>query len=120
MALFQPGVATDTFSPDQLIAGGFPLMTRSVTLASGQTLARGAVLGKITASGKYVLSASAASDGSQVPDAILVDACDASGGDQTVGVYESGEFFGAALTLGTGHTLASIRDVLRDRSLFLR
>ncbi|TWA76441.1 bacteriophage lambda head decoration protein D [Azospirillum brasilense] len=120
MGIFKPGVSSESYAPDLLLAGDFPRMTRSVTLVSGQNLVRGAVLGKITASGKYVLSASAASDGSQTPVAVLMDDCDASGGDKTVGIYESGEFLGTALTLGAGHTLASIRDGLRDLSIYIR
>lgn len=120
MPIYQPGVTTDSYSPDQLVAGDFPRATRSVTLITGQNLPRGAVLGKITASGKYTLSLSASSDGSQVPAAILVDSCDASGADQTIGIFETGEFLGSALTLGTGHTLASVRDALRDVSIFIR
>lgn len=120
MGIFKPGVTSDAYSPDLLVAGDFPRITRSVTLATGQNLVRGAVLGKITASGKYVLSASAANDGSQTPVAVLVDDCDASGGDKTVGIYESGEFLGSALTLGAGHTLASIRDGLRDLNIHIR
>lgn len=51
----------------------------AVTIASGADLTAGAVLGKITASGKYALSAPGASDGSQTPVAVLlVDAAAAS------------------------------------------
>lgn len=52
-----------------------------VTLISGQNLAAGTVLGKITASGKYTLHDAAAADGSQTAAAILYDATDASAGD---------------------------------------
>jgi hypothetical protein len=41
MSIFSPGVTSDAYSPDQLIAGDFPCMTRSVTLLSGQNLLRG-------------------------------------------------------------------------------
>ena len=55
-----------TYAPDKLIAGNAHLLVgRKVTIISGQNLVRGAVLGKITASGKYNLSLSAAADGSQ-------------------------------------------------------
>ena len=57
-----------TYAPDKLIAGNAHLLVgRKVTIISGQNLVRGAVLGKITASGKYNLSLSAAADGSQTP-----------------------------------------------------
>lgn len=122
---FQPGVTSDVFVPDQLIAGRFPLVTDTITLVSGQNLARGAVLGKITSSGKYTLSLSASSDGSQVPSAILADAVDASGGDKLAGVYLAGvylagEFNANALTIGASHTAASIKDTLRDAGIYLK
>lgn len=53
----------------------------AVTILSGQNLASGAVLGKVTASGKYKAYAAAATDGSQTVAGILVAAVDASGGD---------------------------------------
>ena len=49
----------------------------TVTIAAGADLTPGAVLGKITASGKYMLSAPAAVDGSQTPVAVLVRDADA-------------------------------------------
>jgi hypothetical protein len=52
-----------------------------VTVISGQTLVAGAVLGKITASGKVTLIAPAASDGSEVAYGILLAPVDASAAD---------------------------------------
>lgn len=205
--------ASESYSPDRLIAGNAHLLTgRSITLASGQNLARGAVLGKavlgaaavtytgtgngtltmdattpirpgakvgaytatcITAatdggtfrvedpdgnvlgdiavggtfnddikfviadgstdfvvgdkftvtlaagSGKYVLSAAAAVDGSAAPDLVLAEACDASGGDKTAIAYSRGDFNENALILGSGHTLAGIREGLRAKGIVL-
>jgi hypothetical protein len=47
---------------------------RKPSLRGAGVLPRGALLGKITASGKYVLSLAAANDGSQVPDAVSLGA----------------------------------------------
>lgn len=58
----------------------------NVTIASGQDLGAGAVLGKITASGKYVAVDQAASDGSQTAVAVLLDTCDATGGDTSAAI----------------------------------
>lgn len=52
-----------------------------VTILSGQDLPANAVLGKVTASGKYVAYDNAASDGSETVAGILYDAVDASDGD---------------------------------------
>lgn len=53
------------------------------TLISGQNLAAGVVVGKITASGKYTTYANGASDGSEVAAGIMYAAVNASGGDVT-------------------------------------
>lgn len=111
--------AEGSFTPDGLCAGDFPIRTLKVTIASGQNVARGALLGAITASGKYILSASAAGDGSQVPKAILAEDVDATGGDKEGIVYVSGDFNSTALIYGTGHTAASVKDVLRDANIYL-
>ena len=58
-----------------------------VTLISGQNLRSGAVLGRITASGKYTQYAPAASDGSQLFAGILGYTTDATGGDQKVSIF---------------------------------
>lgn len=109
-----------TYVPDQLIAGNAHLLiARKVTVISGQNLARGAVLGKITASGKYTLSASASSDGSQTPDLVLAETCDASAGDKQALAYARGDFAASALTLGAGHTVASITEGLRAKGITL-
>lgn len=112
--------SSDSFSPDKLLAGNSHLLvTRQITLISGQNLTRGAVLGKITASGKYNLSLSAAGDGSQTPDLILAEDTDASDGDVVTIAYERGDFNQNALTLGTAHTVDSIREGLRDKGITL-
>ena len=209
--------STETFTPDSLIGGDFPLITRDYTLLTGQSVVRGAVLGKVTldvdadvtadggntgdgvftlaasnevgpdaktgdyivtciaaatdggrfqvvdpdgnalgdalvgtaftsdhinftiadgatdfavgdfftvsvaaGSGKLVLSLSAAKDGSNVPYAIAAATVDASAADKGISVYLSGEFNEDALTLGTGHTVASIRDGFRDKGIHLK
>jgi hypothetical protein len=48
-----------------------------VTVAAGQNLALGAVVGRITASAKFKVFDPAATDGSELPAGILLRACDA-------------------------------------------
>jgi hypothetical protein len=115
----QPKFTTESYTPDRLHAGDFPIRTLDVTIASGQNLGRGALLGKITASGKYVLSLAAAADGSEVASAILAEDVDASGGDKPGIVYVSGDFNENAITYGTGHTADSVRAGLRDLNIYL-
>ncbi|MBK3798265.1 head decoration protein [Azospirillum brasilense] len=117
---FTPGVTAATYVPDQLIAGRFPLTTDTVTLAAGQNLPRGAVLGVITSTGKFRLSAAASTDGSQTPAAILVDGVNATNGDTLAGVYLTGEFNQRAVIFGAGHSVSSTKEALRLREIFLK
>lgn len=109
-----------TFTADNLIAGDYPLKAVEITVISGQNISRGDVLGKITASGKYNLSLSGASDGSQTPDVIAAEDIDASAGDKTSLAYIKGEFNQNFITLGTAHTVASVKDGLKDKGIILR
>lgn len=109
-----------SLTPDGIIAGTDDLQTRQITLLSGQNQPRGAVLGKITASGKYALSASAATDGSEVPAVVLAESTDASGGDKVTIAHFGGVFDENAITLGAGHTKASVREALRDVGIKLQ
>lgn len=112
--------SSDSYNPDRLLAGpAAELVARQITLISGQNLVRGAVLGKITASSKYNQSLSAAVDGSQTPDAVLAEDCDASGGDKVTIAYFTGHFNESRLGIGTGHTADSIREGLRAKGIHL-
>lgn len=71
------------------------------------------------ASKKYKLSLAAATDGSKDIDFFLAQDCDASAGDKEALAYETGQIVGSALTLGTGHTVASIRDACRLKGLII-
>lgn len=117
MPLASYGTSSQNF--DKLIAGEENLISRQITLITGQNLARGAVLGKITASGKYNKSLSAAVDGSEVPDAILAEDCDATAADKLTVAYFRGDFHEGALDIGTAHTVASIREGLRAKGIYL-
>ncbi|MBA3888930.1 MAG: head decoration protein [Gemmatimonadaceae bacterium] len=108
-----------TYSPDNLLASDAPIASRKVTLITGQNVTRGTVLGKITASGKYNRSLSAAADGSQTPDAIAAEDVDATAADKEILVYVRGDFAESALTLGAAHTVASIREGLRAMGITL-
>lgn len=109
-----------TYTPSSLIAGDFPQVKDSGVIAAGQVLKRGAVLGQITTGGQYKLSASAASDGSEAPKVILDEDIDTTGGARPGPLMLTGEVHGAALQLGTGHTIASVKAALRSLSLFVR
>jgi len=111
---------SETYTPDRLIAGDYPLVTDEATILAGQTLSRGALLGKITASGKYQLCDSAASDGSEAPQAILAEDVDASGGDTVAPVYLSGAFNENAVIFGGSDDADTHRAALRDLNIYLK
>jgi hypothetical protein len=84
---------TETYNPDNLVAGDTPAISNvSGTLFAGQNLARGAVVGRITASGKFTLCNNGAVDGSDVPVGVLAHAIDASAADKACQVYTQGCF----------------------------
>lgn len=109
-----------TYAHDNLIGGDHPIVTGDIVLENGQNLERGAVLGVVTDSGEAKLSASGAGDGSETPAFILAKGADASAGAITVPIYKSGQFNEEALSFGTGHDADSVRDELRDKSIYLR
>jgi hypothetical protein len=93
------------------------------TIADGSTdfAAGDAFTIPVTASGsgKYVLSTSAATDGSQTPDLILAENADATSADVSALAYARGDFITSALTIGAGHTAASITEGLRTKGITL-
>ena len=70
-------------------------------------------------SGKYIPSLAAAVDGSQTPDLIASEAVDATLADKELIAFYQGDFNESGLTIGTGHTAASIREGLRVKGINL-
>lgn len=104
---------------DHLIAGEFPRFAE-MAFVGGGLLNRGAVLGRVSVDGRYLLSTTSATDGSQVAQVILAQDIDATTSDVEAVVYLTGEFNELVLTFGEGHTPQSVHDSLRDNSIFLR
>lgn len=122
----RPGIRSDVYIPDQLIAGPLQLVTEPITLVADElirsALQRGALLGRKD-DGTYRLSTKAAKDGSQRPMAILADDADASSGPVSAGAYLMGEFNQDALHLYTSETawtLEEVRPLLRKVGIFLK
>lgn len=107
-----------------LETGQFPMIRETVTIEKGQVLARGALLGKKTASGKFVLSAvkndqdAAIDDGSQNPLRILAAEVDATEREKRGAVYVTGKFYKRGVQLGKGHTFETVKDSLELRSIY--
>ena len=116
-----------TYTPKDLIAGGFPVARDIAEIPISYTsggLLEGTVLGRNSTDGTYRPSLAASNDGSQTPSAILLDNV-ADMSTMTVSysyapVAFTGEFNEDALTIGTGHTAASIRNGLRDKNIYLK
>jgi hypothetical protein len=107
----------NTYTPTDLIAGEFPRAMKAGTVASAATtFDSGTVMGEITASGKLAPYDAGASDGTEEPIGILMEDVDATAGDVTSGIYETGEFREGALT---GLDAAG-KKKLRDRGIFVR
>ena len=83
-----------------IVSEGNGVISRdTITIASGQVLPAGAVLGKVTASGLYAAYNNAATDGTEVAAAILYDAVDATAGNKrAVAITRLAEVDAKALT----------------------
>lgn len=120
-------IATDSTRYSEVVAYEFEpqlgLSRESVVLNdTAQTLKVGAVLGKVTATGKYRLALSASADGSQTPVAVLIadgmgsstDVVLANATDTKALVLARGPSMvkAEALQLGTGITAAAAKTAL--------
>lgn len=112
---------SETFTPDTLIAGDYPIVTDTVVIATGANLVRGSILAKITASGKYVLCDTDGTDnGTRTPVAILAEDAAAASADVNAQIYLSGAFNAAACTFASGETAATHKAALRDVNIYLK
>lgn len=76
------GTVSEVVAPGEIDAGTNTLHVDAVTVLSGQVLAAGTVVGKITTGGKYKILVPGASDGSEVAAGVLWGAVDATGADK--------------------------------------
>lgn len=116
-------VSSESDTDDLIGSNAADLLARKYTLLASYSVVRGEVVGVVTATGKIRPSLSGASDGSQTPFGIAAETVaadsDSPQADQAVNVYTRGSFNENALTLGTAHTVASIREGLRDKGIYL-
>jgi len=106
---------TEAYTPDNLIAGDNPAPATDVgTLITGQNLVRGAVLGRITASGKFTECNNGAVDGSEVVVGILVHDIDATAADKACQVYVGGVFHEDELTWHASFNTQAEKDAAFD------
>ena len=132
VVIIEPGANVGTFEvirPDGTLDGtgvvavayngsiNFTLADGSTDFVAGDRIP--VVVDYAAGSGKYKLSLAAAVDGSQTPDMVLAYDADASAGDLEAIAYETANVVAGALTLGTGHTVASIREGLRLKGILI-
>lgn len=104
----------------QYVGGG---LTLTITDAGTDPAVNEELIVTVTAaaaSGAFVKSIAAATDGSQDPRAVLLHAVDATSADVEAIVGRAGTCSPAGMTFGAGHTAASVDDVLIDRGIFLK
>ncbi|MBC7843779.1 MAG: head decoration protein [Gemmatimonadaceae bacterium] len=120
MSYLNPGRTSDIEpAQDLLIAGSFPVETKEVDIPAGAEIVKGSVMGRITSGGNYVLSLTAAGDGSQNPSAILLQTVEVSGGARKGLIGRTGNYAAFKLVYGTGHSRATVEEPLRALSIFL-
>lgn len=120
---FSPGVTTESaYDPTGIIAAGGdkPIRIEVVTILSGQNLPAGRLIGKITSGGKFKSSLAASNDGSQLYEkaAVLLEACDASGGDKPARALITGPANLSKVTFDTGQTYAAGKIDMMKAGLF--
>ena len=81
-----------------LASGEFGPALLTQTIGGGAALAKGTIMGRITATGKLVAYAAANSDGSENPIGVLMEAADASAGDVKAVVGFAGKYVKANMT----------------------
>lgn len=111
---------TETFDPDQLISGDNPSNRGTpATITDGEVVVRGHIMGITLATGKWLISLNAATDGSEVPRGVAVEAISPSGSDGESLVFTKGEFNQDKVTFGAGQTLANTKTDLQDVGIYL-
>lgn len=105
-----------SYSPTALLQGDLPHVADEVTILSGAGVVKyGTLLGRVTASGKYIPSVSTASDGSEKPVAVfaMLNGVDATSADQTGAAYFIGEFAFEQMVVDASWSLAQLKAALR-------
>jgi hypothetical protein len=114
---FQPGMVSETYIPDQLIAGDLKIVTDSVTINVTTALKRGTFMAMDPATGDWAAWDSA---GEGDPMGILVDDINEPAGPVTGGIYLTGQFNGNCTT-PLGNTLTGEQMIaLRNAGIFMK
>lgn len=96
-----------TFQPDTLVVGGLEDYGTG-TLASGQNLTRGAILGRTTSGGHLRLCVKTAEDGSEVPVGALAHDTNATSGALPCQIVRGGHLNENAVNFHESWTVAAL------------
>jgi hypothetical protein len=109
------------FDNVSMFADDVPYTHRAVTILNpAADLKRGTVMGRITASGKWTTSLSAAGDGSAIPRGILAYDIPNPAADIVAAIYDQGSFVSEKLVYGAGHTAATVETALITNQIPIR
>jgi hypothetical protein len=111
-------VGSGWYGPDTAIQEiQFTFSAGGTAMQSGDEIV---IVAAPAAYGSYRMARLEATDGSQVPCAILVDNAFAASGDVSGGVYLTGEFNGNALIYDSAWTIQQLTAELRRNSIFVK
>lgn len=112
----------ETFTPDNLIAGDYPLVTDVKTILTGRSLKRGTVLAEDSANSNKLVAVDSASGTASIQDpvCVLAEDVDATSADANGTVYLSGSFNEGGLTFGGTDTADTHRKALRDLNIYVK
>jgi len=110
--------ATETFTPDQLLAGEGEVRTTTLTITAGTAIAAIVPMGQITATGVWAIYAPAASDGTQYARALTAEASGTT--DAVIPAYVSGVFNTAEVVWPAGITAAQKAVAFTDSMITIK
>jgi len=107
---------------DNLVLGGVSPLTDVKTLASGQSVVRGQVLGKLTSGGNLAAYVSTNNDGTGTAFSVAAETVDATGGAKPILFFRLAELSEDALVFSASGDSATevVKDALAARSVFIK
>ncbi|MCF7978812.1 MAG: head decoration protein [Chromatiaceae bacterium] len=124
MTEIHAAITSDAYAPQNLVHGNSHLLlSQQVTIAAGQTLTPGAILGK-GGTKHYLASANdlagdPIADGRNAPLGILAHDVDASTADQPAMMYTRGDFIESACAADASLDTATVKAALKALNIYL-
>jgi hypothetical protein len=115
-------INTATYTPDNFIAGEFPIAKEVLNVAQGVTIGKYAPVKLVDGTANvvpYIAEDETYTAAENTAEGLYGIAAEASSGGQVV-VYVTGEFFGAALNLEENVTAALLKPAFRNLGVFLK